>query len=265
MRIPGSQLALLSLSLSPATMRETLKPSGPSLTSLDTIPQTLAYANSVVDRDSLAAPLLHSTSGVFTKSSQQLTLQIFNQPSGCPVAVCDDVESLCGIVTLDKPAGVTEVDIQVCGLTSLTCQLLTHLQIEGNVRLNEYGGLKRTTRIFHQAISLWSASTSGEDGRQTPPHELPFTFRMLGASGDNTDSRLPPSFEGGSLSHGRYRCVIDAVSHSVRVGGASTRDANGFNAWVRYTITVRAKGQEKRLLNNHLKIPDTLDQLRGRS
>lgn len=92
------------------------------------------------------------------------------------------------------------------------------------MRLHEFGGLKRTTQILSHTISLWPVATGAADDI---PRELPFEYQIP------AQPRLPPSYE-------------------VSIGGGSygNREANGFNAWVRYQITVRARGRDSAALTN---------------
>ncbi|KAH7098319.1 hypothetical protein BKA62DRAFT_744536 [Auriculariales sp. MPI-PUGE-AT-0066] len=180
-----------------------------------------------MDRD-VSIPLLLARAagaqGVYAKSNKTVSLVLHGQTTGCALPTCDDAQPLKGVVTVDKPAGITAIEVE----------------IEGNIRLQEFGGLKRTTRILHETIPLWSAGS----GQPAPPREIPFSYRMPGAG--EGEMRLPPSFEvsiAGGRKHGQ-------------------REANGFWSWIRYTLTIHVKGKDSAtILNSHLKIPDQIEKL----
>ncbi|KZV82436.1 hypothetical protein EXIGLDRAFT_778550 [Exidia glandulosa HHB12029] len=137
----------------------------------------------------------------------------------------------CTVPTCDDATAIRGV----VGLDNTRGLTGVELHIEGSVRLHEYGGLKRTTQVLSHTINLWPPANGGSPG--DAPRELPFEYRVP------TEPRLPPSYE-------------------VSIGGGSygNRDANGFNAWVRYRITVRAQGLGSSTFNNIKPLEHLLDR-----
>lgn len=164
-------------------------------------------------RDQTGARVPHPTT--FTKRSRHISVSLNDQTPGCALPTCDDAAPISGVVLLDGGHGVHAVE----------------LQIEGAVRLHEFGGLKRTTQILRHTIHLWGGA-DGSTAGDAPPREMPFEFQMPRTPG------LPPSFE-------------------VSIGGGhfGNREANGFNAWVRYSLSVRARTRAAALPDWTLSVP----------